>query len=193
VQVVGVAGGGINKSIARSLRAQPNCTHRADSDNFIIDDQPFKVANTLTARMHKGINTTVDEGQTPVVHGTQDPCVVDNQAHTLGRNNGGENAVLAVSLRGREGGATAEVGGTASPALRAADGGGSKPHVLSDRVRRLTPIECERLQGFPDGWTDVPYRGKPAADGPRYKAIGNSKATTVVRWIGGGIKQELGK
>jgi DNA (cytosine-5)-methyltransferase 1 len=51
-------------------------------------------------------------------------------------------------------------------------------------VRRLTPVECERLQGFPDGWTDVPYRGKPAADGNRYRAIGNSMAVPVVRWIG---------
>lgn len=52
------------------------------------------------------------------------------------------------------------------------------------RVRRLMPIECERLQGFADGHTLVPYRGKPASDGPRYKAIGNSKAVPVVRWIG---------
>jgi DNA (cytosine-5)-methyltransferase 1 len=51
-------------------------------------------------------------------------------------------------------------------------------------VRRLTPIECERLQGFPDDWTLVPHRGKAAADGPRYKAIGNSMAVPVVRWIG---------
>ena len=51
-------------------------------------------------------------------------------------------------------------------------------------VRRLTPRECERLQGFPDGWTDVPYRGKKAADGPRYKAIGNSMAVNVMSWIG---------
>jgi DNA (cytosine-5)-methyltransferase 1 len=51
-------------------------------------------------------------------------------------------------------------------------------------VRRLTPQECERLQGFPDGWTDVPHRGKPAADGPRYKALGNSMAVPVMRWIG---------
>lgn len=51
-------------------------------------------------------------------------------------------------------------------------------------VRRLTPRECERLQGFPDDYTFVPYRGKPAADGPRYKALGNSKAVPVVRWIG---------
>lgn len=54
-------------------------------------------------------------------------------------------------------------------------------------VRRLTPRECERLQGFPDDWTKVPYRGKPAdecPDGPRYKAIGNSMAVPVMRWIG---------
>jgi DNA (cytosine-5)-methyltransferase 1 len=50
-------------------------------------------------------------------------------------------------------------------------------------VRRLTPRECERLQGFPDDWTLVTHRGKPAADGPRYKAIGNSMAVPVIRWI----------
>lgn len=50
-------------------------------------------------------------------------------------------------------------------------------------VRRLTPVECERLQGMPDGHTAITYRHKPAADGPRYKAIGNSMAVPVVRWI----------
>ncbi len=54
----------------------------------------------------------------------------------------------------------------------------------SMRVRRLTPVECERLQGFPDDYTAVPYRGKPAADGPRYKALGNSMAVPVMRWLG---------
>lgn len=51
-------------------------------------------------------------------------------------------------------------------------------------VRRLTPTECERLMGLPDGYTLVPYRGKPAADGPRYKALGNSIAINCLRWIG---------
>jgi DNA (cytosine-5)-methyltransferase 1 len=51
-------------------------------------------------------------------------------------------------------------------------------------VRRLTPTECERLQGFPDGYTAIPHRGKPAADGPRYKALGNSWAVNAARWIG---------
>jgi DNA (cytosine-5)-methyltransferase 1 len=51
-------------------------------------------------------------------------------------------------------------------------------------VRRLTPTECERLQGFPDGYTDIVYRGKRACDGPRYKALGNSMAVNVMRWLG---------
>jgi DNA (cytosine-5)-methyltransferase 1 len=51
-------------------------------------------------------------------------------------------------------------------------------------VRRLTPEECEALQGFPRGYTNVTYRGKPAADGPRYKALGNSMAVPVMGWIG---------
>ena len=51
-------------------------------------------------------------------------------------------------------------------------------------VRRLTPTECERLQGFPDDWTLVPHRGKPMADGPRYRMIGNSMAIPCMRWIG---------
>jgi len=54
----------------------------------------------------------------------------------------------------------------------------------SMQVRRLTPIEAERLQGFPDEYTLVPFRGKPAADGPRYRALGNSMAVPVMRWIG---------
>ena len=54
-------------------------------------------------------------------------------------------------------------------------------------VRRLTPCECERLQGFPDDFTRIPYRGKPAdqcPDGPRYKALGNSMAVNCMEWIG---------
>jgi DNA (cytosine-5)-methyltransferase 1 len=56
--------------------------------------------------------------------------------------------------------------------------------ATSTQVRRLTPRECERLQGFPDDYSLVPNRGKPAADGPRYKALGNSMAVPVMRWIG---------
>ncbi|OEC58374.1 DNA cytosine methyltransferase [Pseudomonas sp. AP42] len=70
------------------------------------------------------------------------------------------------------------------------------PNVVShtSSVRRLVPVECERLQGMADNYTLIPWRGKPASecpDGPRYKAIGNSKAVTVVRWIGRRLLQQL--
>jgi DNA (cytosine-5)-methyltransferase 1 len=72
-----------------------------------------------------------------------------------------------------------------APTCEAAQGGNNKPALLHGMaVRRLTPRECERLQGLPDDHTLIPYNGKPAADGPRYKAIGNGMAVPVVRWIG---------
>jgi len=59
------------------------------------------------------------------------------------------------------------------------------PYTLQGwAVRRLMPVECERLQGFPDGYTDIQIRNKPAADGPRYKALGNSMAVNAMRWLG---------
>jgi len=63
-----------------------------------------------------------------------------------------------------------------------------QPHML---VRRLTVLECERLQGFPEGHTDIIYRGKPAPDTPRYKAIGNSMAVPVMAWLGRRIAAAL--
>lgn len=74
------------------------------------------------------------------------------------------------------------------------NGGGHASAIAnasSMRVRRLTPRECERLQGFPDDWTAVFYRGKTATNKPRYKAIGNSMAVNVVRWIGERIHTHL--
>ena len=86
---------------------------------------------------------------------------------------------VAFAIRGREGGAQAETSEIA-PALRTPGGGSSHPFVATTAVRRLTPRECERLMGFPDDYTAIPG----AKDGPRYKALGNSMAVPVMRWIG---------
>ena len=61
--------------------------------------------------------------------------------------------------------------------------------MTAGSVRRLTPVECERLQGFPDDYTLIPYRNRMAADGPRYKAMGNSMAVPIMRWIGKRISE----
>jgi DNA (cytosine-5)-methyltransferase 1 len=76
-----------------------------------------------------------------------------------------------------------------SPSLDAKASGGGRMEAVATAmaVRRLTPVECERLQGFPDNYTAIPWKKKPAADcpdGPRYKALGNSMAVPVMRWIG---------
>lgn len=103
--------------------------------------------------------------------------------------------MLSIALHGREGGGTIEAGDEVAGCLRASTGGGDKPHALiHSAIRRLTPRECERLQGFNDDYTLIQWRGRPAEecpDGPRYKAIGNSKAVPVVRWIGQRIAQNL--
>lgn len=122
--------------------------------------------------------------------------------------------VACVSLRGREQGLAAELGGSVAATLRTSGGGADKPHVLAPdfeahfrydwndpgpgdwshwRVRRLMPTECERLQGMPDDYTLIPYRGKPAADAPRYKAIGNSMAVPCMAWLGQRLVQCLHK
>ncbi|MGY2258170.1 DNA cytosine methyltransferase [Pseudomonas sp. SDO55104_S430] len=205
---------------APALRAQAQSSHRADSEAFIV-------AGTLNANGKAAGSATQQDAESGllVVHGTQDPDVRIDQAHTLGRNNGMENAVLAFSCKDH--GADA---GSISPTLRAMSHSGSHAnaggqvavcitgeitHTLKadgfdgsedgtgrgqpitagqTGVRRLTPRECERLQGMPDDYTLIPWRGKPASecpDGPRYKAIGNSKAVTVVRWIGLRILKQL--
>ena len=77
-----------------------------------------------------------------------------------------------------------------APTLEAGSGGNNKPAVhVGMAVRRLTPVECERLQGFGDNYTDIKSKGKPTPDGPRYKALGNSMAVPVMAWIGQRIEQ----
>ncbi len=157
------------------------------------------VAACLTAKGQR-----IDfEVETFAVHGTQDPDTNRELAHTLGRNNGQENAIVTepftLAIRGRSEGSTVEVrnDGTAN-ALLTPNGGRAGMGVgaigWGMQVRRLTPIECERLQGFPDNHTLIGWRGKDAdecPDGPRYKAIGNSMAVPVMRWIGERIAAAL--
>ena len=98
-----------------------------------------------------------------------------------------QNAAVAFEPRyytrdNKTGGKPSDVSALKADASKAGD---SSPHVATSlAVRRLTPRECERLQGFPDDYTAIVYRKKPAADGPRYKAMGNSMAVNCMAWIG---------
>ena len=119
---------------------------------------------------------------------------------TGGGKPGQGTPMVAVTFqeRGRTDGRSLEVGGDVAYALTAPNGGGraQERNVLTPtmQVRRLTPVECERLQGFTDDYTQIPWRKKPASDcpdGPRYKALGNSWAVPNVRWIGKRIDAHL--
>lgn len=189
------------------------------------------VATSCTAH---GIRLDFDT-ETFAVHGTQDPDTNRELAHTLGRNNGHENACIAFSYKDNGADATSDLSPTIragnhdkshansgqppaiayafkagqgakaggigyaeeqSPTLTSASSGTNlAPAVMHGvAVRRLTPVECERLQGFPDNHTMISWRGKDAdecPDGPRYKAIGNSMAVPVMRWIGERIAAAL--
>ena len=86
------------------------------------------------------------------------------------------------------------ISGDIAPTLNTMSGGQREPCIYKGNriIRRLTPLECERLQGFPDNHTKIPYRNKPASecpDGPRYKACGNSMAVPVMKWIGERIQR----
>ena len=103
------------------------------------------------------------------------------QAGTLNCNGGQRGGIVATTqevaraLRGEGFGASEDGTGRGTPIV---------PVVQPMSVRRLTPRECERLQGFPDDYTDIKPKGKDTPDGPRYKALGNSMAVPVMRWIG---------
>lgn len=191
--------------ISRTLLAKENDSTAEDLDTYILaygggnTGGNIDVATACTAH---GVRMDFDT-ETFAVHGTQDPDTNHELAHTLGRNHGQENAIITepytMAIRGREEGSTVEVrnDGTANALLtpngvRAGMGVGAVGWGM--QVRRLTPVECERLQGFPDNHTLISWRGKDAADcpdGQRYKAIGNSMAVPVMRWIGERIAEAL--
>ncbi len=139
------------------------------------DPSGVVVAGTLTARCGKGANSTVDDGA----------IVIDVDApHQQGRVAAGVHDRPTVAPTTAPP-AASTAPSTAGQALGSGPHGEGQPdgHLLVT-VRRLTPRECERLQGFPDDWTALDATGRPVADAARYRAMGNAVAVPVVAWIG---------
>jgi len=121
-------------------------------------------------------------GQSEAAGGT---FVTEEFAPTMQAQNNGSTAVPAVSFNAYQ-----RTEGAATWPIGASDGRKVEVGVRSGmQVRRLTPSECEYLQGFPAGHTDIAFRKKPAADGPRYRALGNSMAVPCMVWLGHRIQQ----
>jgi DNA (cytosine-5)-methyltransferase 1 len=150
--------------VAHSLRARANSSHREDSDTYVthsLRGEGFDASEDGTGR-----------GTPLVVNARQDPDVSSiapaREAVAFAQNT--RNEVREMDVVG---------------ALAAQPGMKQTSYIRNQMaVRRLTPRECERLQGFPDDWTLIPWRKGLAPDGPRYKACGNSMAVPVMRWIG---------
>jgi len=110
------------------------------------------------------------------------------QSGETGKGDAAPCVAITFQERGRADGPCLDIGGEVAYALTAPKGGGraQERNILTPamQVRRLTPRECERLQGFPDDYTLIPVRGKDAADSPRYRALGNSMAVPCMRWLG---------
>lgn len=162
--------------VAKTLRAQPNAAHRADSDTYVTG--VIQSVQAVRDKKQNGIGIGDPEGamftltkrdQHAIAYRTtgNDGCYeTGDHIGALGVGTDPNHHVIAS--------AQADVAGFTQ---------------RGEGVRRLTPTECERLQGFPDGYTAVPYRGSPASDGPRYRALGNSMAVPVMHWIGRRIQQ----
>lgn len=146
-----------------------------------------RVAGTISSRSTAGgglgTDFECDGGLVPepiiMAHGQANAEVVSDGDPSLTCNH--EAPILVRMREGKEGGGKGPlVSEDKSLTLATAN-----DQVLSTptQVRRLTPVECARLQGFPDNYLDITYRGKPAADGNKYKALGNSWAVPCVRYI----------
>jgi len=207
-------GRGARADVAHSIRGRSNSSHREDVETFV----PMTVG-PLTARYDSSEDGTgrglplvfENHGQDSRVKECEDilpqinaragtggmnlPLVLDNNiptqdpARTL---NSSQNRIdldtETFIVNARQSPYPIK---NKSPVL----GVSSRDHALFENmgVRRLMPVECERLMGFPDNYTLVEYRGKPAADGPRYRVLGNSIAVPVIGWILKRLKERIGR
>jgi DNA (cytosine-5)-methyltransferase 1 len=130
------------------------------------------------------------EGAAPTLNtmggGQREPCVTHSVAQAMAFNIAPGKGILKDDIHVTNADATKTLDASGSnPAMH--QGGAAILQAMA--VRRLTPIECERLQGFGDNYTDIQPKGKPTPDGPRYKALGNSMAVPVMAWIGKRIQE----
>jgi len=154
--------------------------------------KPIDVSSTVTSRWGTGGNNV------PFVRESQPIILMDQGGSVMSTNESGLVGTLRAETKGHPPivaeNTHATLTTTHGPRQGSSDEGvASVKAIFSNtmRVRRLTPTECERLQGFPDGWTQIPYGKKTkeqCPDGHRYKALGNSMAVPVMRWIGRRIK-----
>lgn len=150
--------------VAYALRADPGGTGQGHNTNY--------VAQTITAREGKGPDS--DATSTLITH------ALTSEGADASEDGTGRGTPLVAF--GRTNGLDVQASTEITPTLRAGHGVGGGSVASATAVRRLTPVECERLQGYPDGWTAT-SNGKPQSDSARYRQLGNSIAVPVFEWV----------
>ena len=178
---------------AKCLTSRVGQRYDFETEDFVTGFDAYN--NSVTGDVAKTVDTGSDYHHVPIAFSSNMsvPDVrTDGTTPTIKLGGqGGNPPAVALGADTYNGSITGDVSATLSTGCATTTGSG--PSVITNtRVRRLTPRECERLQGFPDDYTLIQYRNKPAADGPRYKALGNSMAVPVMRWIGEKIKMVEG-
>lgn len=164
-------GGNCSGAIEAATCLTTNTRLDFDSETFAVDVCPTLRAGGNKTGGDRPPGTDVDTADSLIAYGFQ---------QRIARNGRGDMGDLVAALSAQAG----ETGkGDSAPCVAIG------PPVMA--VRRLTPTECHRLQGMPDRYLAIPYRGKVAADGPQYKAIGNSMAVPCMAWIGRSIERAL--
>lgn len=156
----------------------PGRSPREDSAEAVEDSAGIAKCLTSNYRIDAEAETFVPTSVTGDI--THTPRAEGADASEDGTGRGTPIVAVPVAMRGREQGSQIEYGNPGDPAytVRTPGGGSSYPMVAaSNAVRRLTPTECERLQGFPDGWTEG------QSDSTRYRQLGNAVAVPVVQWV----------
>ena len=156
------------------------CNHKAPIVAHALRAEPGMKQSTYVAFAHQAGGTQTTLGYDPEAGTVQTLGANQTPAVAIDTYNQSVNPHTSQTIKAPQGAFQESVGAVFS----------------AMQVRRLTPVECERLQGFPDDYTAIPWRGKAAnqcPDGPRYKALGNSWAVPVVRWIGQRINLHLEK
>jgi DNA (cytosine-5)-methyltransferase 1 len=166
-------------SVAFNLRGREGGAMPEPADAASVRSASGGSSNSYVAFSAKDDGADVDE-IAPTLRG---------MGHESSHANGGGQVAVAFTLHGSDGTASTATPTDVAGSVRTKPPGSieNSSTTIAQQgmaVRRLTPRECERLQGFPDDYTLVEYRGKLAADGPRYRALGNSMAVPVIRWIG---------
>jgi DNA (cytosine-5)-methyltransferase 1 len=158
-----------------------------------------EVTGALVARDYKGVSNTnsIDDNKLVISFDERNIHLYSNKNEetspglTATDYKGAKSVAHTFKIRsGCEGGGKGYLG--QDEAAFTLDTTQSQNLMHRTAIRRLTPVECERLQGFPDNYTQIPYRNKPphqCPDGPRYKALGNSMAVPVLKWIGERINE----